>query len=779
MAIVYASIASIGNTGTPPDIWGHNACWPEGLARDSSNNIYEVRGFDEPHHDIARRSITTGAVLFTTDQVVNDFMLTGIAVEQDASWAYMVGFFPDYGSSPPRSKTCVYRINMAPGLDRFQRRSPFTTAGDHIETYSIGDIPTTGADQNPLHSISIAGNSLWVTDSYGNRLIKYDKVSGVQQQVITGIPGARGLAIDASGNLWVGCNNNQVRSYNAAGTLINTSTLSTGTSFIVALSCVGTTMAVAWRRDGIHTYTMASGQLTTKLSSYGQPFRPGDKDPDRVYELCGMVMLSDLSIVFSDRVGYYGRVQKIGAWVQLGLEFTASLCFAKERPDLWISSDRQAYTVNPDGTWTFAGNCQTESLITPTYMGHYQSTHQGIPKMLKLGANYFFYYPAGMSLGIYRVIDNVGRGPSLQFCSIIGSGQPSPTGEDVQQFWFDANKYTWLWVDPVGDGVVRAGDVTTIYKPGDPEITVWWYSDCYTVDLDGTVWAREAVHGWERIVKIPLDSLNGIGNPVYKLSSKTIIFDQTQAMALVATSARIEFQTAVRADGDVYALVKSYEPSWPQNSGAWMGGNVVVCFTPAGVAKWGKVLPFWAVGITPIDNNGGFLIGTNDAPNTNGSIFHYDKDGNQLQKMFPNSIYGDNITRWFGGLDSKMSLNCMRDPRDGKVKVFAPDNIAQRILLYSIDDSGGVSPPVAQEVILSWDAPTQAPFSYAIYKTSGGTSTKIGTSTTTVFRASVNAGDQLSVRSVSSSGVESSDSIKVTVSDPSQPPVNLRVRATA
>ena len=779
----YANIGVIGNSGTPPDVWGHNACWPEGLARDSSDNIYEVRGFDEPHHDIAVRSPSTGLITWTTEQVQGDLMIA-IAVEPDGSWAYTAGFSLDYGTTPPRQQTYIYRINLALGMDRNARRTDFTTAGHHIQTYAYGDIAGEPISGGPLHSIQIAGSSIWVSDSYGNRLIKYDKVSGVQQQVITSIPGARGLVIDASGNLWVGCNTTQVRCYSSTGTLLNTSTLSTATSTIIALSYVGTTMAVAFLRDGVHTYTISGSTLTTKLSSYGQAFRPGDKDNDRVRELSNMVMLSDGSIIISDRMGYYGRVQKVGGWVQYGLEFTASMSFAPERPDLWISSDRQCYTVGTDASWTFAGNGQTEifpqSNTEPAYMGHYQSTHMGIPRLLKLGSNYFFYYPAGYeigSLGIYRVIDNAGRGPSLQLCSIIGTGQPSPTGQNMVPFWMDENKYTWTWNDPVGDGVVRPADVTSIFKPGDPDITMSWWSTCYTVDEEGTVWARDAMHGRECIVKFPLTGLNGIGNPIYNFAGKTQVFNYTDGQALVGSTAHFEFQTPYRADGDVYALCKSFDPAFPDNPAGHAGGNCIVCFSPTGTPKWGKVLPFWGMGFCVINDGGGFLVGSNDPPTKNNTIFHYDVDGNQLKKIFPDSLYGDNITRWFGGFDSRMSVNCQRDPRDGKVKIFAADNMSQRIIVHSIDDGSQPQPPDENMTVnLEWDAPNPSPESYAVYKHNGEPG-KVGTSTSTTTSVQGNYGDRFSVRSVGPGG-ESKDSNIVTV-EAAAPvaPTNLRIQS--
>ena len=122
-----------------------------------------------------------------------------------------------------------------------------------------------------------------------------------------------------------------------------------------------------------------------------------------------MVMLPNSEIVFSDRMGNNGRIQKIGVWQHLALEFTSNICFAKEKPERWISSARQVYNVPLDGSWTLVGNGQTESFSEKNYFGNFTSTDLGPPKLLKLGGNYFFYYPAGTSVGIYRVIDQPGR----------------------------------------------------------------------------------------------------------------------------------------------------------------------------------------------------------------------------------------------------------------------------------------------------------------------------------------------------------------------------------
>jgi hypothetical protein len=88
----------------------------------------------------------------------------------------------------------------------------------------------------------------------------------------------------------------------------------TGEALITALSIVGTTLAVAYRKTGIKTYTVAAGKVTTQLSSYGQPMRPGDNAPDRLRDIVGMVQLSDGSIIMTDRVGFVTRIQKLNGW---------------------------------------------------------------------------------------------------------------------------------------------------------------------------------------------------------------------------------------------------------------------------------------------------------------------------------------------------------------------------------------------------------------------------------------------------------------------------------
>ena len=675
----YTNPFVIGNTGQPPDRLGHNACWPEGLARDNSNRIYEVRGWDEAHDDIVRRDPANGNIVWNSLQINPGHNLESICVEPDGSWAYGGGSSENGG----QYRASVFRFNLADGIPPEQRRVAFTTAGERIEVYAYGQIPA-GVDQTPLNSIAVYGGSIYVTDSYGGRVLKYDKVTGVLQSQITGLPGACGLTISPSGVIWVGHDGDKVSAYE--GTTLRGTTDLNGDQ-VYSLSLLNDVMAVAFPTAGIHTRRIAGFALTDSLSTYGLPWRAGDGAPDRVREIHGMVMLGNGEIVFSDRAGFNGRIQKIGTdnnskWQHLALEFTSNISFAPQQPNVWVSSGRQIYNVLLDGSWTYIGNGQTESFTDKDYFGHFVSTDTGPPRLLKLGGSYFFYYPVGTGIGIYRLVNQADRGPKLQIASAVSGAQPSPYGDKLEPTWQPQNLYLWQWQDKVGDGVIRSEDTEILFQPGSPGSH--WAIDAVTVDDVGTLWVRD---GNNKVTKIALDSLNPLGNPIYKAENRQVIFTEQNAKDALGVSDGIAFQMCVRADGDVYLLCSVNNPAYPPQDEEWMAGNAIIAFAPNGTARWGKILPFSSVGIAAVSLGGGLCIGSNKSP-APGTIYHYDKDGNQLKQLRPDIRFGENDPRIpSGGLDSRMSLACQRDPRDGQVKVFATDNLNQRIIVYSINDS--------------------------------------------------------------------------------------------
>ena len=137
--------------------------------------------------------------------------------------------------------------------------------------------------------------------------------------------------------------------------------------------------------------------------------------------------------------------------------------------------------------------------------------------------------------------------------------------------------------------------------------------DAVTIDEDGTLWTKD---GNNKVTKIALDSLNPLGNPVYKAQNRQVIFSEQDAKNALSVTDGIGFQMCSRADGDVYLLCQVNNPAYPSNEGEWMAGNAIISFAPDGRANWGIILPFRSVGIAAVSLEGGVCIGTNVSPLT-------------------------------------------------------------------------------------------------------------------------------------------------------------------
>ena len=322
----YNNIGVIGNTGLPPITSGHVPSLIEGLAVDSQGNPHSVHDWNEPHFDVIRWSPVDGKSVMNSGHPIGEALLKGIAVDPDGSFAYVTGY-GDSLTDRTKSKFSIWRINLAPQLSEGQRVVNFTQQGRSIKVYdgSAGGYPSAGyptpaypanateADKDvmrvPLISIAVQASSLYVTDAIGGRILKYDKVSGNHQSTITGVPVACGLALASNGNIWVGHEHTKVSVYSPAG--VRLATPITNLAEVRALSIQGNILAVADRVGVVRKYTITSGTQVTLTGSYGLPQRPGDRKPERLSSINGMVMDASGNIYISDRLGDGSRLQKI------------------------------------------------------------------------------------------------------------------------------------------------------------------------------------------------------------------------------------------------------------------------------------------------------------------------------------------------------------------------------------------------------------------------------------------------------------------------------------
>ena len=734
----YNNIGVIGNTGVPPVTSGHVPFFIEGVAVDAQGSVYTVHDWDEPHFDVIRWSAVDGKSEMNTGHPVSEAALKAIAVEADGSFAYVTGY-GDSLTDRAKSKFSIWRISMARGLGENQRVVNFTQQGRSINVYNgnTGGYPSAGyptpkyppnateADKEvmrvPLISIALHGNSLYVTDAIGGRILKYDKTSGNYQSAISGIPVACGVAIAPNGNIWVGHEHTKVSVYSASG--VRLATPITDLTEVRAPSIQGNTLAVADRVGKIRKYTISSGTQVTQTAIYGLPQRPGDRKPERLSSINGMALDALGNIIVSDRLGDGSRLQKINSqlspvWQQMCLEFSSSAAYGQTNPAVLISSYRKAYQIDrATGKWTLLGTAKTDA--PAKYFGNYESTHLGPPRVVRFGGNDFFYYPAGESLAIYRIESpaDAERGPTLKLASVLGSSQPSPDGVHREEGWRPENRFLWEWNDTQGDGEIQytprttpgqAGEVTLLGLPGIPHADWQWVWRAFEVDDAGWLWMASAnrdhipdvSYPFEReaLYAIPPRGLNSLGNPIYSWWDAVKVMDAETGWNALGLPSEEGFEwrmTGRSDDGMVYALAWSSKAGLPQDNAAWMGGNVLFGFqqsnlltpAPLGAPKWRIALPKKSVGMVPIPGGpGGVLVGIDPS---RGTVGHYTKEGLLVGSMKTSPPFSDPAKEpWVvGRLDAYLAVNCSRDPRDGLIDVFVEDNLNQRIVWYRIADT--------------------------------------------------------------------------------------------
>jgi hypothetical protein len=732
----YTNLSTIGNTGLPPYTAGHVPFFLEGVALDSAGNAYTVNGWDEPHFDVIKWSPSDGQAIMNTGHCVPEALLKAIAVEPDGSYAYVTSA----SDSDDRSKAffSIYRINMAPGLDVSERTVNFTQQGRCIKVYD-GTNPgypnsgppnypawATAADKEvmkePLVSIAVQAGSIYVTDALGGRILRYDKVSGNHQQTISGLPVACGLAIAPDGKIWVGNEHTKVSVYNAAGSRLATpiSNLTEVRSLSIQTVARAPTLCVADRDGRIRKYRIgANGTSVSQLSTFGLAQRPGDWASARMLLVNGMAMDSSGNIVVLDHMGDGSRMQKLNAqyaqlWDQMSLEFSSSLAYSRANPNVAFSSYRQAYQLDrATGNWTHLGVAKTDS--PGRYFGNFDSSHAGPPHVVRLGANDFFYFPAGDSLAIYRVVPGAsGLGPTLKLASVLGGSSPGPDG------LVGTGRYLWDWHDTQGDGQIQytpastpgpAGEVNLVAVGSSPDPNWKWTRDSYEVDDSGRVWIASnqrayvpnTTFPWEgtALYATPAPTLNSRGNPIYNWNAAVKVTDDLTGRNALGLTAGESFSWKMVGQsiggsnvGTVYGLAWSDKPGLPQDGLAWMGGNVLFGFEQSDPTSLSFIatpsfcvpLPKKSVGMRPIPGGaGGVLVGIDPE---HGTVGHYTKEGLLIGSMNTAFKFRDmKMEPWVvGRLDSYLAVNCNRAP-DGLFDVFVEDNLNQRVVWYRVDDS--------------------------------------------------------------------------------------------
>jgi hypothetical protein len=678
--MTYSNPLVLGQTGIPTTVAGHVPTYMEGLAADASGNIYRVHDWDEPHYDVDRVDPATGQRSFTTQQAITDYQLTRVAVETDGTFAYVSGW---RGDSTHYTQS-IFRINLGAGLQPEARRTDFTSAGHHIEVYT----DSAGGSTPALTGLAVQGTDLYVTDSFGGRVLRYHKTTGALQQTYAGYVNARAVCVNPNDNkIWVAHENGKLSSLQD-GLRINIAG-----ARIKAISIVGN--ALAYSSDDPKAPMVVKMVLSTFNITwqYGEPWQAGDFTPNRIRNPKGMVMLPDGSVVLTDSVGPGSRIQKISSagvfvWQQYCTEKTASACFHSSDPNLIISSTRNFY--NAAGAMLAHG--RTEGYETNNYFARYDEAAFGPPKMCKFGGNTYFYFFAGDGVAIYNVTSNY----RLELVSILGAANPTAQGGITDPPWDNSKKWLWSWNGRgplVESNCVINGSPTT-YLSQD------WSMDTQSMSCDdaGNIYAVvvnrynvpfQGYDGEDTIYKIaPV----GTNPPAYYWQNMVPVFANPRlvtelvAKGWIVGTETIHFMQASKADGRLYLLfyVESANPLWINRGGSWMAGNGIIAINTDNSTSFLIRPAQKCVGIAAIPG-GGCVTGSNDKYSDGsflpGSLNHWDDTGAHLQEFTTVPSHGTG-NQANGGFDS---FSCLSACKSGStVTIFASDNMNSRIQVYTI-----------------------------------------------------------------------------------------------
>jgi sugar lactone lactonase YvrE len=655
----YRNVGAIGNDGQPPDASGHTPTNMESVAADADGAVYVANGWDEAGADFKKWD-ASGKSAYDADYQIRNGDPNGapysIAVDDQFLYCGVGG----WASAPWNERQQVQRFRRSD-----DKQVPFTHTGradGHVNLYEWPSklIPkgTPDADADlmkaPIRALAIQGDTLLTADALGGRIVRFQKDSGRPEgEFPVKLPQA--LAVAPNGEVWVGHAHHLVSRYSAGGEFLGDALTDVGEVESLAFGPDGTLCVADGGAGQVKFYRLREGQARL-VRTLGRKARPGDRDPALFYRLRGAAVdpHGNLFAIQTEPMGG-ARLAKWSPdgkllWERFGNEFVSLGNYGGSRPDLFRSMSFHLYRLKDRnaGTWERLGN---------EFPGGPKRTSDvhGVPRVLRLGKNDFYFYPSGDGVQIFRI-----EGKVLRLAALVGGRDPGPEGAKSDR------QGEWSWHDASGSGIPKPDEIRWFKKPGEANYAVFGMDS----DDDGDLWfANLSTRGvWE----LPLGPLDAKGNPTY---------DWARAReAIPADESALKFQPSMAQrgeDGSVYAFGWSERWPSPKDNPFWMGGSTLARFDKSGKRLWAVPLPETCVGLDWVPGGGCMAGGGKSA-----KIYHYSVEGLLIGVMAPGKAMGG-VSGW---MDNHASVAVNRDPKDGVLDVFAEDDYAQRIGWYRADD---------------------------------------------------------------------------------------------
>ena len=648
----YASISSIEMNGVAVSPDG-SSIWTSGVDADTAGGG-SVKQFD------ASGNVVEPA----TSLLANSDM--GGAVASDGTSLYLLAEINNWSG-----EFGVVKIN----LSNYDQTTGFTdqnhTNADGSQVVTAGGVDYLSILKNSktywsLRGIAVSGGSLWVTDPINNLVRQYDKVTGDQVGTPIAVKDPTGIAVDASGNVWVAHGTsdsgpaNVLSVYNAQGALIRDVTEATGLGDVWSMTIASGKLYVADNGAGhVVVYTLSGDTITNGSSPQlvGRPATFGTDD--------GVNAFWDLRGVSVDAQGNIYTVQNTlspGAagsqlekwsasgtslWVKGGYEYQSIAgAYSPDDPTTLYSSSLHRYTLDPaTGGWQYTGSVAYPGWNSNQWSGLTSEAPPAPPTFVKIGSTDFFTLSTGDRMIFYKINPDGSLHPS----TILGiSGLSS--GDN------------WTWTDSLGDGVPQAGQIRDSgVNPG----TIWQLR----VDDQGNLWYQIKVGpGQSTVYEVPLQGLDAHGNPSYDWKT-----------AVARFTGPTPTSNLVVADDGVYVQYTNTSLAPQSSASAYAGysvggANAVAKYSLSGQLLWTVALPEYSQSIAAIPGGGvivGSMIGSR--------IYQITPAGQVLDAISPLTT-GDWLD-FAGG-----SIDVDRNPVDGKIDVFTEGIGFSDNEWYRIDD---------------------------------------------------------------------------------------------
>jgi len=678
----YVNVGAVGNGGPRPDILGHMPSTLEAVAADEQGGIYTANGWDEAGADFKKWDSTGKPVYDAQYQIRNgnpNGLPHALAVDDRYLYCTVGGSETDHDKAAQQ----VQRFHRIDG-----KAEPFTKTGredGHISVYEWPKrqiLPGTPEANvalmgEPLRAIAVDGDKLAVADALGGRVLLFDKATGEGKgEFKVQLPQA--LAVDRSGQLWVGHEHHQLSVFTPDGKKVRDVLGDIGELEGLAIDGDGRVYVADSDKGQVKIYDVKGGaKLVTTL---GKKAQPGDRAADCFYRLRGVavdgvghiVTIQTEPPVCGARLARWSAKGKL-LWEQTSTEFVSLANYNRRNPDVLYSNTFHKYHVTDreKGTWDYVAN------VFPGAPKYYADVC-GTPRALTLGKADFYVLPSGDGVQVYRMDD-----PAWKLAAMIGGRRPDADGSIEK-----SNPKFWSWSDPGKTGIPLAADIVHVNPreapgltrgTGDPwDADHWFGMKGIHPDQQGGLWFANPAT--QSIWALPPPTLNAAGNPVY---------DWKQIKEITREdSSPLKFQPVMAQkaeDGSIYALGMSAPWPSPPNNIFWMGGTTVVRYAKDGHILWAIPLPEVAVGfdvVPPTSGSAGegegCIVGLGHAAR----LLHISSDGLIIGELIPGAPM-DGKSGW---LDTQASIAINRDPRDKMVDVFAEEDYLLRVAWYRFDD---------------------------------------------------------------------------------------------